>query len=74
MGFQKIDIRDRYKIDGFFLSVSQMLPHSNEPKKNFNKLPSWAFYFIILYENTNNKKFRCPGRKKKFPPVDPKTP
>ena len=54
MGFQRIDIRDRSKKDGFFLSGSQMLLHSNEPKKNFNKLPSWDFFFIILYENTNN--------------------
>jgi hypothetical protein len=55
MGFQK----PIQKKSCFFLGVTLILSHLNEPKQNFNKLSSWDIIFlktlaINLYENTKN--------------------
>ena len=48
MGFQKINIRERYKVAVFFLGMSLRHKYLNEPKKNFYKLSSWDFFFFKL--------------------------
>jgi hypothetical protein len=60
MGFQKINIRDRYKKVVVFLGVSHRQFHLNEPKQIFSKLSSLNFfqnfnyYFIMKIQKTKN--------------------
>jgi hypothetical protein len=68
MGFQKINIRDRYKKSGLFLGVSLILSHLNEPKKVFNKLPSWDILFfklqlLVYIKIQKTKNFGVPPKK-----------
>ena len=73
--FRKSTLETDTKKTVFFLSVSQMLSHSNEPKKNFNKLPSWDFFFLLFYmkiQITKNSGVR--EEKKNFRQRTPKPP
>jgi hypothetical protein len=68
MGFQKINIRDRYKKVVFILGVSFIQSNLNEPKKISNRLPSWDFFlkpfFYMKIQKT--KSFSVPGKKNFF--------
>jgi hypothetical protein len=48
MGFQKINIIDRYKKLYIFFWVSLKQSYLNEPKQFFNKLPPWDFIILKL--------------------------